>query len=392
MPLRFTLAALSVLLLSTAPLFAQQDTTLILDLQIRARSEWRDGYKVAAASGTNASLVTIQRSRLTLNGGWNQFDFRFGAQDIRTFGGPAGQTQGTVGVSEAWWAWNARGGMQVRVGSQEIKFDDERVVGAVNWSNPGRFLDGIRWNRRPDDPKKGNTTAALTWDELNQTRRIMAYHRALVGERHTLTFLVFDQDSETEPSALTAGFTTRSIVGSNAWWATEAYLQQWDGGGTASMVVADAGINGADGHQWRVGLDLLTDDGSSAAFQPFLGTNHKHYGWIDQFFVGTQSNGLTNLRLRHIAPFGKGKAWGATAHHFRDAMFGVLLGNELDLWITGKTDGVLSWHVGWSVFDPTVRHVERQGEVDPAAWNEAAERLQQWGWVSLNFTPSFDLR
>ena len=73
-------------------------------------------------------------------------------------------------------------------------------------------------------------------------------------------------------------------------------------------------------------------------------------------------------------------------------MFGVLLGNELDLWITGKTDGVLTWHVGWSVFDPTVRHVERQGEVNPAAWNEAAERLQQWGWVSLNFTPSFDLR
>ena len=102
--------------------------------------------------------MTIQRSRLTLNGDWNRFDFRFGAQDIRTFGGPAGQTQGTIGVSEAWWAWNSSGGMRVTVGRQEIKFDDERVVGAVNWSNPGRFLDGIRWDRRTDDPTKGNTT------------------------------------------------------------------------------------------------------------------------------------------------------------------------------------------------------------------------------------------
>ena len=94
--------------------------------------------------------------------------------------------------------------------------------------------------------------------------------------------------------------------------ATEAYLNvKWDGGGTfANMLVADAGINGADGHQWRVGLDLLTDDGSSAAFQPFLGTNHKHYGWIDQFYVGTQTPGLTNLRLRHIAPFPKGQGVG----------------------------------------------------------------------------------
>ena len=106
---------------------------------------------------------------------------------------------------------------------------------------------------------------------------------------------------------------------------------------------------------------------------------------MDQFYVGTQSNGLTSLRLRHIGPLGQGKAWGATAHHFRDAMFGSLLGNELDLWITGKADGALTWHVGWSVFDPTVRHVERQGDVTPDAWSDAAGRLQQWGWVSLNF-------
>ena len=389
---RYALTALTTLLLSTAPLFAQQDTTLQLDVQIRARSEWRDGYKLAVAPDTEANLVTIQRSRLTLNGEWKQFDFRLGAQDIRTFGGPAGQTQGTIGVSEAWWAWNSKRGMRVTVGRQEIKFDDERVVGAVNWSNPGRFLDGIRLDRRADDPTKGNTTAAITWDELNQTRRIMAYHRAIIGERHRVSVLIFDQDSDTEPSALTAGFTTRSKLGSNAWWATEAYLQQWDVGGTASMVIADAGLNGGSGHRGSTGPHLLTGDASSAAFQPFLGTNHKHYGWIDQFYVGTQSNGLTSLRLRHIGPLGQGMAWGATAHHFRDAMFGSLLGNELDLWITGRADGALTWHVGWSVFDPTVRHIERQGDVAPNQWNAAAERLQQWGWVSLNFTPSIDLR
>ena len=63
------LTALTALLLSTMSLFAQQDTTLSLDVQIRARSEWRDGYKVATVPGTEANLVTIQRSRLTLNGG-----------------------------------------------------------------------------------------------------------------------------------------------------------------------------------------------------------------------------------------------------------------------------------------------------------------------------------
>ena len=68
---RPSLSALSALLmaaLGSLPLHGQQDTTLTLDVQIRARSEWRDGYKVAAAPGTEADLVTIQRSRLTLNG------------------------------------------------------------------------------------------------------------------------------------------------------------------------------------------------------------------------------------------------------------------------------------------------------------------------------------
>ena len=71
MPNRLPLAAL--LLLSTMSLFAQQDSTLQLDVQIRARSEWRDGYKLAVAPDTDAELVTIQRSRLTLTGDWNQF-------------------------------------------------------------------------------------------------------------------------------------------------------------------------------------------------------------------------------------------------------------------------------------------------------------------------------
>lgn len=395
MTLQHLLPACSVWMLtvlSALSMNAQQDTTLAVDLQIRARSEWRDGYKLAVAPGTEPNLLTVQRSRLTFHGSLNRFDYRFGAQDVRTFGGPSGQTQGTIGVSEAWWAWNATNGMRVTVGRQEIKFDDERVVGAVNWSNPGRFLDGVRWDRRRDDPTKGNTTAALTWDELSQTRRIMAYHRAMVGERHRLSFLVFDQDSDTEPSALTAGFTTRFALGTSTWCATEAYVQQWDGGGMATMFIADAGYNGADGHRWRAGLDLLTDDTAPAAFQPFLGTNHKHYGWMDQFYVGTQSNGLTNLRLRHVGPLGQGKSWGATAHHFRDAAFGSLLGNELDLWVTGKAEGALTWHVGWSILDPTQRLVERQGDVAPNLWEDTAGRVQQWGWVSLNFIPSFDLR
>lgn len=412
----FFRAVMSTSIPSTALLFsmaflmpamgvAQQDTTLNLDLQMRVRSEWRDGYKVATATETPRDVVTVQRSRIGLRGKWKSFDYKLSAQDIRTFGGPAGQTQGTIGISEAWWSSELVSGMVLKVGRQEIKFDNERIVGAVDWSNPGRFLDGVRWDRRKDRPDQGNSTAALTWDELNQTSRYMLYHRAMVGQGNKLTFLVFAQRSETEPEATFFGFTTRFKLGSNGWFATETYFEPVQDNppfsaypslniisGLEPMLNADVGINGESGHQWQLGVDLV-----SPGFQPFLGTNHRHYGWMDQFYVGTQSAGLTDLRLRHTAPlnfrlFDGEPSWGASFHHFRSSGFGNLLGNELDLWITGNNEGVLTWHIGFSALDATARHIERQGDVPQTLWNDAAGRIQHWGWVSLNFTPSFVLR
>ena len=402
----FFLASVQLLLSAVGLSQNSSDTTLTLDMQMRVRSEWRDGYKVAMDSETLGELVTVQRSRMALKGKWKSFDYKLGAQDVRTFGGPTGETQGTIGISEAWWSTSMTNGMRLKVGRQEIKFDNERIVGAVDWSNPGRFLDGVRWDRKKEDPSKGNTTVAVTWDELSETRRYMVYHRAMVGKKNNkLTFLFFDQDSETEPSPqFTTGFTTRFQIGPRAWFATEAYVQYWPDSTSASlslpdsrkMVIADLGWNGDDGHNWQVGIDLL-DEG----FAPFLGTNHRHYGWMDQFYVGTtRIQGLTDLRLRHtgplnfrpLDPLGDKVSWGVAAHHFRAQAMGDLLGNELDLWITGNKDGALTWHVGFSVFDATERHIERQGEVPAGLWSDAAGRIQHWGWVSLNFTPSIVLK
>ena len=307
----FVLASVQLLLNAVGLSQNSSDTTLTLDMQMRVRSEWRDGYKVAMDSETLGELVTVQRSRMALKGKWKSFDYKLGAQDIRTFGGPTGQSQGTLGITEAWWSSELAYGLVLKVGRQEIKFDNERVVGAVDWSNPGRFLDGVRLDRQKDRPDQGNSTAALTWDELTNTLRVMLYHRAMVGQGNKLTFLLFGQDSEIEPSLLTFGFTTRFKVGDHGYVATEAYAQPHYRDDFivprikfANMLIADVGRKGEGGHEWQMGLDLLSynERWDGFGFHPFLGTNHRHYGWMDQFYVGTQTRGLTDVRLRHTAP------------------------------------------------------------------------------------------
>lgn len=161
------------------------------------------------------------------------------------------------------------------------------------------------------------------------------------------------------------------------------------------MWAINGGKTWENGTGSRWGIDYLSGNSNGPAFVPVLGTNHKFYGWMDHFYVGAATDGLVNALISHRVPLFSDRATlGATLHQFRSPSEDALLGNELDLWLTGKHASGLQWHVGWSVMDPTERHVERQGHLtgDATATADAAGTLQQWGWVSLNLNPSILLK
>jgi len=388
MKLRF-----AILFLLTCPLLSmaqgQGDTTLMLEFQLRVRSEWRDGYRLTTGPDEQGVLTTFQRNRIGLSGGWGRMAFRVQLQDVRNYGQPGGNTQGNMGAAEAWGSLQLRTGLRVVVGRQKIDIDNGRILGAADWANPGRFLDGIRLVRKRN---QNRTALMVAWDEVNQTRRLFGHHVQKFGDRHTMTLLAFDQESDTEFSAFTTGLTWKSNMGAAGWCATEAYVQNPDGGGTGAMWTIEGGRKGPSGHTWIAGLDLLTDQTSGAAFQPLLGTNHKFYGWMDHFYLGAATNGLTDVHIRHAGPVSDSRTWGAVFHHFRTYGFGDLLAQEIDLYLTGSEKEGISWTVGWSLMDCTPEHVARQGHLPEADWTESADRLQQWGWVSINLEPSILLK
>lgn len=378
-----------LLLLSMCSLFptawGQSDTTLLFEFQLRVRSEWRDGYQLASTSADQGSLSTFQRNRIGFSGGWGRMAFRVQFQDIRNYGQPGGNTQGNMGAAEAWGSLLLRDGIKAVVGRQKIDIDNGRVVGAANWANPGRFLDGVQLIR---ERNKNRTAAMAAWDEVNQTRRLFVHHTQRLGVKHKLTLLAYDQHSDTEFSAFTTGLTWKSVLGNTGWWSTEAYLQKPDGGGSGAMWTLEAGRTGPAGHTWIAGLDLLTDEDAGAAFSPLLGTNHKFYGWMDHFYLGAATNGLTDLHIRHLGPLSESCAWGAVFHHFRAYGFQGVLAQELDMYVTGAAKEGISWTVGWSIMDCTPEHVMRQGHLSETDASQSAEHLQQWGWVSINLEPS----
>lgn len=370
---------------------ALPDTTIALDLQMRVRSEWRDGYKLANDGESAVLLAPIQRSRMGISGNLSPLQFKLQFQSIRNFfGRPSGEDQGYPGdlsVSEAWVSVPLRNNIQLKVGRQHVAFDNERIVGAVDWSHPGRFLDGIqlKWKHQ-----HGVTSAVYSRDEVTNTQRWMVHHLR-TWNQHKLTVLLFDQQSQTEPQAFTAGGTWSVSTSNQMTLGAEAYAQFDPTGSAGYMLVAEVQKTRPQGEVWTCGLDLLS--GGKGAFQPFLGTNHKFYGWMDHFYVGTSTDGLANLRLERKTPiFEQKAALGATFHHFRGENGSELLAHEIDVWLTGKSQHGIQWHVGWSIMDPTETHVSRQGSLSQNEWPNAANHLQQWGWISLNFQPSILLK
>lgn len=367
------------------------DTTLSIDFQVRTRSEWRDGYQFAATQEAAGTLTTVQRNRIGLSGAWNKLEFKVQLQDVRTFGSPGGQANANVDAAAAWAAIPLTSKIKATFGRMFVDIDDGRVIGAANWANPGRFLDGVRFDLQRD---RGITSLLATWDEGAQTQRHIAYHMGTLDEgKHRYSLLFFEQISDTQADLTTAGGTWKWMPRKGAWWNAEAYLQFPDGGGTAFMWALNGARSWNNGSGSRWGLDYLSGNNGSPAFNPVLGTNHKFYGWMDHYYVGAATDGLVNAQVGHRVPCFAGRATlGATLHHFRSPSENALLGNELDLWMTGKHASGLQWHIGWSVMDPTARHIQRQGQLSGDAASDAAGTLQQWGWISLNLNPSILLK
>ncbi len=375
-----------------APIHAQEnasDEDRIM-LQVRPRSEWRDGYKRLRQPGEAGELLTMQRTRLTWHHGTEKWEVRLGFQDVRTFGDMAGNTAGygEFAATESWGAWKPNANTRITAGRQRIAFDNERVVGAVNWSQNGRFLDGFRWDQTTSI---GTTTAALTWDAPAGLTRIMGYH-VYSNERHRLSFLYFDQKNSLDPTAsvVTAGATwTGEAKIEGLSWVVEGYAQEEANGQPASyMGVAELHYKSKVLGKALLALDWLEGDARGRAFHPFLGTNHRHYGWMDQFYVGIPANGMADARMHWSKPFGKAvwKAkWDVRYHRFYSPSFDALYANELDAVLVFNPTQFVKASIGWSVMTAT--------DAMYASQNRTAidQGWQQWGWIALNFSPTIRL-
>ena len=147
--------------------------TAVIDAEIRPRAEFRDGYKTLTPVGKDAGAFTSQRTRLGLGYNSGLLNTKITIQDARIFGQNANASaDATTGIYEAWAEVLIVPGGALKIGRQELKFDDNRLFSAPAWSNTGTAHDLALFKYQLNDWKvttflqatKRFLRARKTWD------------------------------------------------------------------------------------------------------------------------------------------------------------------------------------------------------------------------------------
>ena len=137
--------SLSVLCAFVHTLSAQ---TFTLSGEFRPRTEYAHGLKTLAAADQDPGFFTTQRSRLNLKYGASKMTAYLSLQDVRTWGNQSQLNENedrAVSIHEAWIMPTIGKGAKwaLKIGRQEIVYDDHRIFGNVGWAQSARSHDAL---------------------------------------------------------------------------------------------------------------------------------------------------------------------------------------------------------------------------------------------------------
>ncbi len=428
---------LALLICASVNSFAQ----FSLSGQFRPRTEFRNGFKKPAIDGDDPALFTEQRTRLTAGYKSEKFDTKLSIQDIRIWGetGQINKSDQLLSVHEAYADYLASKKITLRIGRQEIIYDDHRVFGSLGWAAQARSHDAVRfmlkdstsdfhlgltWNQDGNTPEPaklignsfttgGGGNANTIFQLPNPKTSQFAWYKKTFGKSN-ITALLLNDGTQTSDSTVhwrqTIGVNP-TIVGGNFKLFASFYYQIGQSNDSTDLngllASVQATYTGSKKFIPTIGFDFLSGDDKSTAdkiegFNPLYGTHHKFYGLMDYFYVGNGHNGggnnasggLLDIYFKGVIKTGGKAKFLAHLHGFMSPTTvyetgtteeaGSFLGTELDLvYVQPLTKGVML-KAGYSQLFGTdsMNYVKGQNPDDGSGFNS-------WAWVMIDFKPKF---
>ena len=410
-------------------LFAQENE-FDMSLQLRPRTEYRNGAYRPLQTGEEPAILTHNRTRLTMNySNGDKLKMRVSLQNINIWGQanqvqPLDATNNNIGLFEAYADIKLSENMRTKIGRQMIALDDDRIFGTFDWHPAGRSHDAlnISW-------KKQNTEVQ-TYFAFNQNYNTignvnnpagqyfspenaqpyqhlqMIYAKYNFTPKHYLSVLANNigfKDFKTDNKTYNMQTIGANYFGNGNLWnvGLSAYYQfgETNVGRKTSATLLSAVVDYKINKPSKIGLgiDYLSGDNTNKPtqeatniFNPLYGTHHKFYGIMDYFYTGNPHGnvGLLDTYVRYSTVINPKLSISAVGHFFNSGAKiyqnnqkkSNYLGSELDLSFNYNIMKNVSLTGGYSNFFNTesLRYLKKTPN---------ARGNQDWVWLSLNINP-----
>ncbi len=416
-----------LVVLFTTTLIAQQ---FKISGELRPRFESRHGYKTLASPGQDAANFISQRTRINLDYTSEKYSVYFSLQNVRVWGDISTLSNSDkygIAFHEAWAEYYVNPKFSIKLGRQEIVYDDQRMFGSVGWAQQARSHDALLLKLKTGEKGKFHLGLALNangetlFEEdyaVNQYKSFQyAWYHTSLNENFGLSALflnngmtynkVIDIDNTDQKITYSQTIGGRITYKKNRLNADAATYFQTGNTPTglkndeidllAYYFTLNAKYKITDQFLLGAGIEILSgnDQGSSSskdkAFKPFYGTNHKFNGWMDYFYVGSYMNSVGLIDINTPITYKKNKFSAVLIPHFFSTEGNVLnqdsskadayLGTEIDLAIGYKIHKNINFNMGYShMFASDSMEIIKGGSKD---------ETNNWVWAMITFKPTF---
>jgi len=414
--------------------FAQAQFTL--DGEFRPRTEYRHGFGSIIPDNIEPGFSTSTRARLNAGFKTESYEMYLSLQDVLTWGenrqiAPV-DANNSFAVFEAWANINLGSGFSTKLGRQVISYDDQRILGGLDWAQQGRNHDAalIKYKKgkflvdfafafnQDFDNATGNMSGFVnegneyTEDPNFFTYKAMQYaYLKHASEKFSASLLLMNNTFQNFSGTPTArvydgqGVSSLQTIGMHINYkagafgvAANAFIQT--GERVNELSVKGAYLLGLDVNYkisskvgLTAGLEIISGNdagaGETGAFFPLYGTNHKFNGLMDYFYVGNHANSVGLFDIHLGADFKLNETSNLTLNVLNFSGEQELasgeksLGTEVDLVLSKKFKGY-SLLIGYSQMFANDGMYELKGVSEAIA-----DDVQNWAWAMLVIKPKF---
>ncbi|MCD6200815.1 MAG: hypothetical protein J7K46_03305 [Bacteroidales bacterium] len=421
--------------------FSAYGQSVNITAEIRPRFEYRHGYKTLFPDQAEPAVFISQRTRLNADFAGKSFRAYVSTQNIRVWGDVSQLNKVdkyAMSVHEAWGEILFSESVSLKIGRQEIIYDDHRIFGNVGWTQQARSHDAAMLKLKPNENHHVDLVVAYnagqeslyreTYTLTNYKTFQVMHYQGRIG-KSSLNFLFLNNglpyDADPDSSVYKEKVSYSRTVGGRYSMKREKFglnMAAYYQGGKNKMhnnlsayyLAGDLSLYLIGPFSFGAGFEVLsgTDTRSRGvsgatdhSFTPFYGTNHKFNGWMDYFYVGNHGGNvglidiyfpfkltlekigiiLVSHTLRPAATLATKTAVPGEWTEYHQA-----LGTEFDLSVAWKMAKNVTVAGGYSrMFSSQAMQALKYPDIPDGEFNK---NTNHWAWVMVTFKPTLFTR